>query len=506
MIAPPASIRWCAVVLTLVVSLYISPTPAIYCDEDDCYDLLGSAPSQTSLPFHHPDKNPDPKSRKLFVKIGNSYEILKDEATREQYDYAIAHQEEMNFKFLFKAFWKYIMLCDMRTVFFLWLYHSCYYHGSFDFTAVDLTLYNQAVDKNSLRALELERSGGTTNMKKSNRQMDKKKEEDLSKELELDIKGAEKPFIWELIGVRFILLPYTIGKAHYMQIKNNPNPVTQDQQWTNPTRSPDPSPQPEANLEQPELSATRCKLEFSNPSPNFSAQRRKQNCMPLPRSSQQQTTILKKEEDGSQNYSDRGEHVKAQRELEDKINQSSRSTLDAITKSHESLVDQIMAKLSGLHQTSAPGAGSSEGEAVCTDLEDTLLRALVAITSESFSYLVMAGEIIKSAIKHGKIKDGEAIKKPPIRERGGEINNINQVNMGVTISNPKSVAAVPLVSPYPVEPMKHPYPKWYDENAHCEYHGGVLGHNIENCYTFKRIMQKMRNQNWINFNNLGASK
>jgi hypothetical protein len=38
-------------------------------------------------------------------------------------------------------------------------------------------------------------------------------EEDLSKELELDIKGAHKPSIWELLGVRFIVLPYTIGKV-----------------------------------------------------------------------------------------------------------------------------------------------------------------------------------------------------------------------------------------------------------------------------------------------------
>ncbi|GLT65877.1 hypothetical protein SLA2020_382790 [Shorea laevis] len=42
--------------------------------------------------------------------------------------------------------------------------------------------------------------------------MDKKTKEDLSKELELDIKGAEKPCIWKLIGVRFALLPYTLGK------------------------------------------------------------------------------------------------------------------------------------------------------------------------------------------------------------------------------------------------------------------------------------------------------
>ena len=37
--------------------------------------------------------------------------------------------------------------------------------------------------------------------------------EDLSKELELQIKGAEKPSLWELLDVRVILLPYTMGKV-----------------------------------------------------------------------------------------------------------------------------------------------------------------------------------------------------------------------------------------------------------------------------------------------------
>ncbi|KAH9325771.1 hypothetical protein KI387_005949, partial [Taxus chinensis] len=44
---------------------------------------------------YHPDKNPDPEARKHFLKIANAYEILKDDATREQYDYAIAHPEEV---------------------------------------------------------------------------------------------------------------------------------------------------------------------------------------------------------------------------------------------------------------------------------------------------------------------------------------------------------------------------------------------------------------------------
>jgi hypothetical protein len=44
----------------------------------------------------------------------------------------------------------------------------------------------------------------------------RKVEEDLSKveeELDLQISGTERPSIWKLVGIRFILLPYTLGKV-----------------------------------------------------------------------------------------------------------------------------------------------------------------------------------------------------------------------------------------------------------------------------------------------------
>nr|GLL45901.1 clathrin heavy chain 1 [Ipomoea trifida] len=74
------------------LSLPIRPSISIYCDEDDCYDLLESClPFSISL-FNHPYKNLDPESRLILY-----LQILKDEATREQYDYAIAHPEEIVF-------------------------------------------------------------------------------------------------------------------------------------------------------------------------------------------------------------------------------------------------------------------------------------------------------------------------------------------------------------------------------------------------------------------------
>ncbi|PSR98437.1 Chaperone protein like [Actinidia chinensis var. chinensis] len=224
----PAAIRCSAVASALVLllfSLLIQPSTSIYCDEDDCYDLLGVSQSANASEIkksyyrlslkYHPDKNPDPESRKLFVKVANAYEILKDEATKEQYDYAIAHPEEVFYNTARYYHAYYGHKTDPRAVLVgLLLVLSAFQYLN------QWTRYNQAIDmvkktpayKNRLRGLELERSGGMTNKKKGQKQMDKKMEEDLSKELDLQIKGAEKPSMWELLAVRFILLPYTIGK------------------------------------------------------------------------------------------------------------------------------------------------------------------------------------------------------------------------------------------------------------------------------------------------------
>ncbi|KAK6917355.1 DnaJ domain [Dillenia turbinata] len=222
--AAPAN-RWSAVVAAFTFCVLIHPSISIYCGDDDCYDLLGVSQSANASEIkkayyklslkYHPDKNPDPESKKLFVKIANAYEILKDEATREQYDYAIAHPEEVfyNTARYYQAYYGH--KTDPRAVLVgLLLVLSAFQYLN------QWTRYNQAIDmvkktpayKNRLRALELERSGGVANKKKSNKQMDKKTEEDLSKELDLQIKGAEKPSLWGLLGVRFILLPYTICK------------------------------------------------------------------------------------------------------------------------------------------------------------------------------------------------------------------------------------------------------------------------------------------------------
>ena len=51
-------------------------------------------------------------------------------------------------------------------------------------------------------------------------------------------------------------------------------------------------------------------------------------------------------------------------------------------------------------------------------------------------------------------------------------------------------------------PRRPPYPKKYDVNAKCEYHGGVGGHSVENCTAFKDKVQSLINADPTKFRGL----
>ncbi|XP_016752399.1 uncharacterized protein [Gossypium hirsutum] len=50
-----------------------------------------------------------------------------------------------------------------------------------------------------------------------------------------------------------------------------------------------------------------------------------------------------------------------------------------------------------------------------------------------------------------------------------------------------------------------PYPKWYDASAQCEYHAGVTGHLIENCTSFKRMVERLINVGVVKFDEVPSA-
>ena len=56
-----------------------------------------------------------------------------------------------------------------------------------------------------------------------------------------------------------------------------------------------------------------------------------------------------------------------------------------------------------------------------------------------------------------------------------------------------------IVVPVVLKPLTPPYPKWYDPNAHYEYHIEIPGHSTEDCTPFKYKVQGLVRLDALNF-------
>ena len=56
-----------------------------------------------------------------------------------------------------------------------------------------------------------------------------------------------------------------------------------------------------------------------------------------------------------------------------------------------------------------------------------------------------------------------------------------------------------LLSPVDIPPLQPPYPRWYNENVHCDYHSSNRGHSTKNCTTLKRKVQNLIKKGKLTF-------
>jgi hypothetical protein len=53
------------------------------------------------------------------------------------------------------------------------------------------------------------------------------------------------------------------------------------------------------------------------------------------------------------------------------------------------------------------------------------------------------------------------------------------------------------IAPEPLASVQPPYPNWYKPKLNCEYHAGIVGHNIHTCNAFKRKLLQLIKARWI---------
>ena len=53
--------------------------------------------------------------------------------------------------------------------------------------------------------------------------------------------------------------------------------------------------------------------------------------------------------------------------------------------------------------------------------------------------------------------------------------------------------------PFHISPLKLPYPKWYNSNAHCDYHVGAPRYTTEDCTALKYKVRDLMKIVTLNF-------
>lgn len=53
----------------------------------------------------------------------------------------------------------------------------------------------------------------------------------------------------------------------------------------------------------------------------------------------------------------------------------------------------------------------------------------------------------------------------------------------------------------PTNLVTPPYPNWYDLNACCEYHGGLISHSTDNCVWLRNEVDRLIRHDWLKLEN-----
>ncbi|XP_050876694.1 uncharacterized protein LOC127080417 [Lathyrus oleraceus] len=88
--------------------------------------------------------------------------------------------------------------------------------------------------------------------------------------------------------------------------------------------------------------------------------------------------------------------------------------------------------------------------------------------------------------------------------RQGERVTFNPIPMSYTELYP-SLLQKGLVVPKPLGPPPDRLPPWYNPNAHCPFHEGAPGHDLEGCYALKHRVRELIESKILSFKDMGPN-
>mmetsp|Transcript_29172 Transcript_29172/g.36125 ORF Transcript_29172/g.36125 Transcript_29172/m.36125 type:complete len:305 (+) Transcript_29172:451-1365(+) len=204
-----------SVILLLEVSCCFGEQDLIYCEPDNCYDILGVQPTATTQEIRkayrhlsktlHPDVNKAKGAAETFRIIALANEILSNKDERAEYDYYLKHPEEAFYNKMRFYRRRYAPKTDARLVVFGFIAFVSvvqYFVKEMATERLEQANLNGASMKNKKKA------------KKSSKEVLAKLEAEVTEELarNIDIEGGYKnPTFRDLLFCKVVILPYTIA-------------------------------------------------------------------------------------------------------------------------------------------------------------------------------------------------------------------------------------------------------------------------------------------------------
>ena len=182
---------------------------------------IGKAYRSLARKFHPDVQGPDvtkEEAEQNFRRIATAYEVLRDDASREDYDYMVDHPEEM-----YTHYYRYYRRraapnVDIRLILAvcITIISGIQYYSAWDRYETAIK-YLTTVQKYRIRATEIAKQEGLFNENANKKSKDKTKEKEEKEQIirkviedKMDIRGGyAKPDWRQVLWVQLIILPYT---------------------------------------------------------------------------------------------------------------------------------------------------------------------------------------------------------------------------------------------------------------------------------------------------------